>query len=95
VTRDGELTLPLIHHRLGAALLVSFVCKDLDFTAAPTDFYRPLITEMDWELYAKELEKIIKAITLPENTRYLVDMLVRNAREKSAGWTPMQPGKPA
>jgi len=50
---------------------------------------------MDWELYAKELEKIIKAITLPESTRYLVDMLVRNAREKSAGWTPMQPGKPA
>ena len=37
--REVRLTLPLIHHRLGAALLVSFVCKDLDFTQP-----RPIFT---------------------------------------------------
>ena len=40
---------------------------------------------MDWELYAKELEKIIHAITVSEHTRILIDALVKQAREKSEG----------
>ena len=37
---------------------------------------------MDWEKYAKELEKIIAAINLPEHTRILVDGLIKEARKK-------------
>lgn len=40
---------------------------------------------MDWEQYAKELEKIIGAITVPEHTRTLIDALVKQARKKAEG----------
>lgn len=38
---------------------------------------------MDWELYAKELEKIIGAITLPDHRRITVDAFVEQARNKA------------
>jgi hypothetical protein len=38
---------------------------------------------MDWERYAKELEEIIGAITLPDDRRITVDAFVKQAREKA------------
>ena len=40
---------------------------------------------MDWELYAKELENIIGAITLPDDRRITVDAFVEQARKKAEG----------
>ena len=40
---------------------------------------------MDWEKYAHELEKIIGAITLPDDRRITVDAFVEQAREKAKG----------
>ena len=42
---------------------------------------------MDWELYAKELEKIIDAITLPDHRRITVDAFVKQAKDKAEGMT--------
>jgi hypothetical protein len=40
---------------------------------------------MDWEQYAKELEEIIDAITMPDHRRITVDAFVKQARKKAEG----------
>ena len=37
---------------------------------------------MDWEKYAKELEKILEALNLPESTRILVNALVEEKKQE-------------
>jgi hypothetical protein len=37
---------------------------------------------MDWEKYAKELEKILDAIDLPESTRILVEALIEEKKQE-------------
>ena len=37
---------------------------------------------MDWEKYAKELEKILEALNLPESTRILVEALIEEKKQE-------------
>lgn len=37
---------------------------------------------MDWEKYAKELEKILDALNLPESTRILLEAIVEEKKQE-------------